>query len=351
MNHEIYMQRALELAKQGEGNVSPNPLVGAVVVYQQRIIGEGYHQKFGEAHAEVNAINQVKNKELLPECTVYVTLEPCNHFGKTPPCSHLLVRSGVKHVVIGMVDPNPLVAGKGIAYLKEHGVEVNSGVLQKQCEALNKRFITYYQKQRPYIILKWAQSADGFIAPERNGISQEVFNQQRMITGELAQMYTHQLRGREDAIMVGTNTAINDNPQLNTRKWKGRNPVRVVLDVNNRIPTDSQVFDGSQPTIVFTGALPQQSTQPQLKYIELNRGEGLLTQIITHLYQQHMQSVIVEGGTKLLQTFINAHLWDETQVFTAPKILTNGVKSPVFEHQVADSILLGDDQLNIYYSA
>lgn len=350
MSQEDYMQRALDLAVLGKGSVSPNPLVGAVVVHQQRIIGEGYHQQFGGPHAEVNAINQVKDKHLLAASTVYVTLEPCSHYGKTPPCADLLVQSGVKHVVVGMVDPNPIVAGRGIAYLQQHGVQVECGILQAQCEQLNKRFITFHQKHRPYILLKWAQTSDGFIAPDKAQYSEEAFQQKKIITGELAHLFTHQCRATEDAIMVGTNTVVNDNPQLNVRKWKGRNPVRIVLDLTNRIPKQSHVFDGTQRTIVFSYQVPENAPAP-VTFITLNPQQAIVPQILAHLHQLQIQSVIVEGGTKLLQTFIEATCWDEAHVFTAPTLLHSGVKAPEFYYPIAQSVQLAQDQLHIYYSS
>lgn len=329
MQHENYMQRAIDLAYLGAGAVSPNPMVGAVIVHNNRIIGEGFHRKFGEAHAEVNALADVNDHTLLPESVMYVTLEPCSHYGKTPPCANAIIRSGIRHVVVGITDPNPLVAGKGIQLLKEHGIEVTENVLPGSCAELNKRFITYITEKRPYVVLKWAQTENGYIAPDREALGAEAFEKQRHITGITAQQLTHKWRTEEDAIMVGTSTVATDNPKLSARAWNGRQPVRVILDINNRLPLNSHVFDDSQRTIVFNSNrnLIKVNT-PQTTYIAVNPTEPVAKQVCEMLYQKNIQSLIVEGGAQLLQTFIDEGMWHEAQILTSPKRFASGVRAP-----------------------
>lgn len=336
--HQIYMQRAIDLARLGAGHVSPNPMVGAVIVHNDRIIGEGWHKKIGEAHAEINALNSVTDRKLLPESTLYVTLEPCSHFGKTPPCANAVIESGIKKVVLGITDPNPLVSGKGIELLRQNGVEVIEHILEEQCTELNKRFITYITNKRPYVFLKWAQTSNGFIAPDINELGEAEFEKQRHITGFTAQKLTHKWRTEEDALMVGTNTITADNPRLNARAWEGRPPVRVVLDLNRRLPQHLNVFDDSQKTIVFVGSgnIPATSYR-RTQFVAVDPDKPLTRQILDQLYLQQVQSVIVEGGSRLLQTFINDGLWDEAQVLTSPKRFNTGVKAPetggkLYEH-------------------
>lgn len=315
------------MASNGLGNVSPNPMVGCVVVHQNRIIGEGWHQRYGEAHAEVNAIRSVADKTLLAESTVYVTLEPCSHFGKTPPCADLLIKHQVKKVVVGMVDPFEKVSGQGIQKLKDAGIQVEVGVLEEQCRELNKRYLTYLQHKRPYVFLKWAQSVDGFMAPDAGSMSAEEFERKRHITGLVVQRLTHKWRGEEDAIMVGTRTVETDNPSLNTRAWPGRNPLRITIDKNLRLPASANMLDDSQPTLVFTAKT--QSSTIHTHFVTIDFNGNVPAQILQTLYERHIQSVIIEGGSITLNHFIEQGLWDEIQLFESPALLGAGVKAPV----------------------
>ena len=319
------MIRALQLAKIGRGNVSPNPMVGCVIVYNDLIIGEGWHRKYGDWHAEVNAVESVKDKNLLSEATGYVTLEPCSHFGKTPPCADLLVKHQVKKVVICNFDPNPLVAGKGIKKLQDAGIEVVTGVLEEKGRTLNARFFTVIEKKRPYVILKWAETADGFIAGEN-------FEQVK-ISNALSHKFSHKWRSEEDAIMVGTNTALYDNPQLNVRNWTGRNPIRIVIDRNNRLAPDGEIF-----TVLSS---PNVSTIiSDIKFLAPPSGAGGLG------------SVIIEGGAKLLQSFMNENLFDEIRVFRSKKQLYKGVLAPFLPKNIniIEKQNLMGDELTIYKS-
>jgi len=335
------MSRALELARLGRGTVSPNPLVGCVIVHDGRIIGEGWHQRYGEAHAEVNAVRSVTRPELLPEATVYVTLEPCAHFGKTPPCADLLVEKRVKRVVVCNDDPNPRVAGKGLAKLREAGIAVETGLLAEEGRALNRRFFTWIEQQRPYIILKWAESADGFMAPaDRKPIP---------ISGTLARQLVHQWRSQEDAILVGTDTALHDNPRLNVRSWTGRDPVRLVIDRSLRLPASMHLFDGSQPTRVYHQApRPTDEPVPGVTFIPLAAGESVVQQLLRDLYLNKLQSVIVEGGAALLESFIREGLWDEARVFQSPLVLGTGVAAPRFRGRLTETERVGTDELRWY---
>ncbi len=328
MTHTFFMQRCLDLAAQGIGNVAPNPPVGAVIVYQNRIIGEGYHQQYGQAHAEPNAINSVlpQDKHLLSQSTLYVSLEPCAHFGKTPPCSDLIIKTGIPKVVIASPDPFELVNGQGIEKLRAAGIEVTIGILQTQAQWLMRRFLTYHQHQRPYIILKWAQTANHFIAPTNK--------QQQWISNSFAKMLTHRWRTEEQAILVGTNTALADNPQLTARLWIGKQPLRLVIDRYGRLQNKPlHLLDNSLPTVVFTQTHPNQNVnQANLQYIPINFEHQPLQQILHFLYQQKIQSVIVEGGAALLNSFIDANLWDEARVFTAPIYWDNGLTAPLLSN-------------------
>ena len=328
MTHTFFMQRCLDLAAQGIGNVAPNPPVGAVIVYQNRIIGEGYHQQYGQAHAEPNAINSVlpQDKHLLSQSTLYVSLEPCAHFGKTPPCSDLIIKTGIPKVVIASPDPFELVNGQGIEKLRAAGIEVTIGVFQTEANWLMRRFLTYHQHQRPYIILKWAQTANHFIAPTNK--------QQQWISNSFAKMLTHRWRTEEQAILVGTNTALADNPQLTARLWTGKQPLRLVIDRYGRLQNKPlHLLDNSLPTVVFTQTHPNQNVnQANLQYIPINFEHQPLQQILHFLYQQKIQSVIVEGGAALLNSFIDANLWDEARVFTAPIYWDNGLTAPLLSN-------------------
>jgi diaminohydroxyphosphoribosylaminopyrimidine deaminase/5-amino-6-(5-phosphoribosylamino)uracil reductase len=323
--HVKYMHRCLELAKNGLGTTYPNPMVGSVIVYDGKIIGEGWHKKSGEAHAEVNAVNSVKDKSLLKKATIYVSLEPCSHFGKTPPCCDLIIENEIPNVVIGTVDPNIKVAGNGIKKLIEAGKNVTVGLLEKECNELNKRFFSFHEKKRPYVILKWAETQDGFIAPLTKSEQKPVW-----ITNEFSRQLVHKWRSEEQAILVGTNTIIEDNPKLNTRDWSGKNPIRIVLDQNNRIPKDSPIFDNQTKTIVFS-SLTNTVNKENCIFEVIDFQESVAKQILNVLFKHQIQSVIIEGGTQTLQTFIDENLWDEARVFVGKQSFKTGVKAPVFE--------------------
>jgi diaminohydroxyphosphoribosylaminopyrimidine deaminase / 5-amino-6-(5-phosphoribosylamino)uracil reductase len=337
-HHEQFMQRAIELAKLGKGHVSPNPLVGCVIVHDAKIIAEGWHKKFGAAHAEVNAINALADKSILSQCTVYVNLEPCSHHGKTPPCADLLIQQQVKQVVIANIDPNPLVAGAGIQKLKDAGVKVIENILRDEGLLLNSRFFTSIQKHRPYIILKWAQTADGFMA--RTDFSSQ------WISNEQSRQLVHRWRSEEDAVMVGTNTAKYDNPQLNVRLWKGRNPVRIVVDRNLRLPESLHVFDKSQPTLCYN--LSRQSQSHNLEYVKLESAD-FMNAMLRDMHQKGIQSVIIEGGAALLNDLINNGFWDEARVFLSKNKFENGIKAPALIVDVANTSTVGEDILQVYY--
>ncbi|NQU53894.1 MAG: bifunctional diaminohydroxyphosphoribosylaminopyrimidine deaminase/5-amino-6-(5-phosphoribosylamino)uracil reductase RibD [Bacteroidetes bacterium] len=340
---EKYMNRCLKLANLGAGSASPNPMVGCVIVCNGEIIGEGYHQKHGEAHAEVNAINSVKNPKLLKESTIYVTLEPCAHFGLTPPCSDLIVENQIPKVVIGTIDPFAKVAGKGIEKLKNAGIEVEVGVLGKECREINKRFFTFHEKKRPYIILKWAQTLDGFIDVER---TEKEFGEPTWITGQKALHRVHEIRAVEDAIFVGTNTALKDNPSLTVRHCPGKNPVRIVLDNQLRLPERLNLFDGSVKTIVFNSK--QNKELENILFVKIDFDKEIIPQILDELYNQNILSAIVEGGKQLLQSFINAKLWDEAHLFIGNKYFYNGINAPQISGKIISSEKMESDKLIIY---
>ncbi len=339
---ETYMLRCIELAGNGLGNVEPNPMVGSVIVYDEKIIGEGFHQEFGKAHAEVNAINDVLSKhpeEILQRSTLYVDLEPCTHFGKTPPCTDLIISKKILRVVIGTIDPFSKVNGSGIAKLKSAGIEVTTGILEKECRELNKRFFTFHEKQRPYILLKYAQSEDGFIAPEK------ITEENKWISNEKSRQLVHKWRSEEQAIMIGTNTARIDNPSLTVRDWKGRNPVRIIIDRELKLKATLNVFDKSASTLIYTGI--KKETNGNLEFIKIDFDKNVLQQILHSLYQKNIQSVLVEGGAKLLQSFIDENLWDEARIFTGAKILEKGIKAPLLNGKVTSQEKINDDILRI----
>lgn len=345
MANELYLRRCLELASLGIGNVSPNPMVGCVIVCDDKIIGEGYHAKFGAAHAEVNAVKTVFERFadqaplLLSKSTVYVSLEPCAHFGKTPPCADLLIRHQVKKVVIGNPDPFADVDGKGIEKLKAAGIEVISGVLEDAGTHLNRRFFTRIRKQRPYIILKWAKTADGFFATENNT--------QRWITGPLAKKIVHKWRTEEDAILVGKNTAIADNPQLNSRDWPGKNPIRILIDRDLQVPLNSNLYNDQAKTIIFNAQKTE--VQGNIHFIQMEDMQFYLPQKIAfQLYLMDIQSVIIEGGANLLNQFISNNLWDEARIFTSTtETWGSGIRAPQINGILSDEIKLKTDTLTI----
>ena len=331
------MRRAMELAQAGLGSVSPNPMVGCVIVHNGLIIGEGYHQQYGGPHAEPNAIASVKDQSLLGESTIYVTLEPCAHWGKTPPCANLLVEKKVRKVVIGALDTNPLVAGKGIQILRDAGIEIVSGVLEMEIRFQNRRFFCFMEKQRPYIILKWAQTADGFIA--RNNFDS------KWISNSLSRQMVHRWRAEEDAIMVATNTARYDDPQLNVRDWTGSNPTRIVLDKNRSLDPNLKLFDQSQTTICYTA--DYSGKQENLEFVALGEKFGL-NAILNDLYGRKIESIIVEGGAKLLQSFIEQNLWDEARVFRSQTVFGAGIEAPRFGGKILERRELTGDELTIF---
>ena len=333
------MERALELAELGRGKVSPNPMVGCVIVHEGRIIGEGWHKQYGEGHAEVNAVAAVEDQSLLSEATVYVTLEPCAHHGKTPPCADLMVSKHVKRVVIGAVDTNPLVGGKGIERMEQAGIEVSQGLLADASRNLNVRFFTFIEKKRPYIILKWAQTADGLVAREN-------FDS-KWISGEAARNLVHQWRAEEDAIMVGTRTAQHDNPRLNVRNWEGNDPIRVVIDKKLILSKELNLFDGQQPTLAYNGKKNQ--SLENLEFI-LVSDEEYLPFILKDLYEKKVQSIIIEGGSSLLNSCLASGLWDEARVFTADVKFDAGIAAPRIQGLVPGSFQVGDDKLDIYHN-
>ena len=335
---ELYMQRALELAEFGRGKVSPNPMVGCVIVHQDRIIGEGYHQQVGKAHAEVNAVNALANQDLLAESTVYVTLEPCAHFGKTPPCANLLVEKKVKKVIIAAFDSNPLVGGKGIQILKDAGIEVQTGLLEKEARLQNKRFFTQIEKKRPYVILKWAQTQDGFVAREDYS--------SKWITNTSSRQLVHKWRAEEDAIMVGKNTAKYDDPSLNVRDWVGKNPLRIVIDSKLELPNSLKLFDEAVPTICFNTL--KFEVKGTLEYVKLNSGFKI-KDILDELNKRNIQSVIIEGGSYLLNKFLTSELWDEARVFTSSNKFGSGVAAPIPPTPVSETIEILEDTLRIYH--
>jgi diaminohydroxyphosphoribosylaminopyrimidine deaminase/5-amino-6-(5-phosphoribosylamino)uracil reductase len=335
------MSRCIALAKNGLGTTYPNPMVGSVIVYDGKIIGEGWHKKAGQPHAEVNAVNSVQDKSLLNKATIYVSLEPCSHFGKTPPCCDLIIKNKIPNVVIGTVDPNIKVAGNGIKKLIEAGIHVTIGVLEDECNELNKRFFTFHQKKRPYIILKWAESQDGYIAPLEKLEKKPVW-----ITNVHSRQLVHKWRTEEQAILVGTQTVIDDNPKLNARDWNGNDPIRLVLDQNNRIPVENAVFDNTIKTIVFTksrNAVNKENTN--FEVIDFNK--NIASQIAQVLFQHQIQSVIIEGGLQTLQTFMDANLWDEARIFIGKLTFGNGIKAPQISKSIYKKKLISDDELII----
>ena len=339
------MSRCLQLAKNGLGTTYPNPLVGAVIVLNDIIIGEGWHQKAGEGHAEVNAIKNVANKELLKEAAIYVSLEPCSHFGKTPPCSDLIIASGIKKVVIGSVDPFAKVAGRGIKKLLDAGCEVIVGVLEEQCRALNKRFFTFHIQQRPYIILKWAETKDGFIAPdpETRDIQKPVW-----ITTAASKQLVHKWRAEEMGILAGTKTIEADNPSLTTRNWAGSSPTRIVIDRSLRLDKSLTVYDDKQQTFIISEK--SEIVSENVNYLKADFTKNVPKQIVQILYSKGIQSVIIEGGSKTLQSFIDTDLWDEARVFKGDTEFKTGIKAPDFsESKIISQSTITGDLLTIYH--
>ncbi|MFM7637125.1 MAG: bifunctional diaminohydroxyphosphoribosylaminopyrimidine deaminase/5-amino-6-(5-phosphoribosylamino)uracil reductase RibD [Crocinitomicaceae bacterium] len=334
---ERFMHRALFLAKLGLGKVAPNPLVGCVIVHDNIIIGEGYHQFYGGPHAEVNALKQVENPDLLKKATVYVTLEPCSHFGKTPPCSDLLIKSGVKNVVIGTRDSNPLVSGKGIEKLKKAGIDVIENVLENECRKINRRFFTFHEKSRPYVILKWAQTSDGYLDKQRS--SDEIGI--NWITEPETKSLVHKWRSEEQAILVGRNTIMNDNPSLTVRDFSGKNPIRIVIDSQLAISNMKNVFSDDAETLVFNRIKNEKIGN--IEWIKIQETNTDL--ILRELYKRGIQSVLVEGGSRTLQYFIIDNVWDEARVFVGNIQFGGGVKAPVLNKLPNETYLFGKDRI------
>ncbi len=327
MQDELYIRRCIELAQKALGKTYPNPLVGSVIVHNDKIIGEGYHHKAGENHAEINAINSVANKELIPESTIYVSLEPCAHYGKTPPCALKIKELGFKKVVIGAMDSHDKVNGKGKKIIQDAGIEVVSGILEKECIDLNKRFFTYHEKKRPYIILKWAESGDGFLDKDFKPTS---------ISNALVNQFVHQLRADEHAILVGTQTALNDNPGLTVRNVEGTHPVRILIDFDLKVPQDFKIYNQESRTLVFNSI--KEGDQDHIRFIKIEKN-NFLPVLMNALYKEQIQSVIIEGGRFTLQQFINTDLWDEALIIKNDNLqLVNGTKAPEF-NRTPDQIL------------
>jgi diaminohydroxyphosphoribosylaminopyrimidine deaminase/5-amino-6-(5-phosphoribosylamino)uracil reductase len=339
----IYMQRCIDLAGKGLGKTAPNPMVGCVIVAGGRIIGEGYHRIFGGPHAEANAISSVKDKKLLERASLYVNLEPCSHHGKTPPCSALIRTHSIPEVIIGCKDPHQLVSGKGISELKKYGVKVTFGIMEKESLELNRRFITFHERRRPYIILKWAQTLDGFMDRIRNSGESHGIN---WITGKQARQWVHKWRSEEGAILVGTNTAAVDDPELTVRDWHGKNPLRLVIDMKGRLSPRLKLFDGSTPTIVFT--MEPKRPDRNLKYIKVPSEKENLKFILGYLYSIDVQSIIVEGGARILNSFIESDIWDEARVFSAELNFGKGMKAPLLNRDPSQKISVDSGFLSIH---
>lgn len=337
MNDDFYIQRCIDLALKGKGNVAPNPMVGAVIVYNGEIIGEGFHAQYGQAHAEVNAVNSVEDKSLLEKSTIYVSLEPCSHYGKTPPCSDLLIHHRFKRVVIGCVDTFSEVAGKGIEKLKNAGIEVVVGILEQECRDLNKRFFTFHEKKRPYVILKWAQTPDGFMDKNRENKTVGI----NWITQPETKKIVHQWRAEETAIIVGKNTVLNDNPSLTVREVEGKNPIRIVLDNRLELTETSAVFSEEAPTLVFNTVLSKKDKFHEWIQVEMINPETILKE----LYLRNIQSVIVEGGKQVLESFIAANLWDEARILIGTENFGEGLKAPEIHSTHSIEQQLGKDKL------
>lgn len=341
-NNIRYMQRCLEIAWLGAGYTAPNPMVGCVIVHRGKIIGEGYHMEYGGPHAEVHAIRSVSHPELLRESTLYVNLEPCSHFGKTPPCADLILQSKIPRVVIGTMDPNEEVSGRGIEKLRSGGVLVETGILQEECRWVNRQFFTWHEKKRPHVILKWAQTTDGFIDALREP-GQPV--QPVWISNELSRRLVHKYRTEVSSILIGTNTALNDNPSLTVRSWSGKSPLRLVIDRRGILPGNLNVFDGTVPTLVFTEQ--ETDSKPGVEFVNTRFESDSIARILSELYQRKVQSVLVEGGAYTLQQFIDSELWDEARIFSGGGIFGAGTRAPRIAGTVAATEFLDDNRLTV----
>ena len=333
---EHYMARCIQIAQNGLGSTYPNPFVGSIIVHEGKIIGEGYTSKYGGPHAEVNAVNSVQDQSVLKDSTLYVTLEPCSHYGKTPPCCDLVIQKGFKRVVIGTLDPFAAVNGQGYLRLLENGIDVTLGVLEAECKELNRRFITFHQEKRPYIILKWAQTHDGYMGHD---------DVQKWITNRYSRQLVHQWRTEEQAILVGKKTALVDNPQLNTRFWEGKDPLRISIDKYLAIPRHFNLYDRSIPTVIFNAI--EESEQENLKLVKIDFDEDILPPILHYLYENNYQSLIVEGGSDTLQKFIDHGLWDEARILSSNVFWNEGIKAPVVNGKRVKQLQVIDDHLTV----
>lgn len=341
--HESYMARCLYLAHLGRSFTSANPMVGAVIVHRHKIIGEGYHVRYGEAHAEPNAIHSVKDKSLLKESTLYVSLEPCSHYGKTPPCANLIVQMGIPKVVIATLDPNPKVAGRGVDILRKAGIDVQVGILEQEARELNKRFFCLQEKQRPYITLKWAQTANGFMDIKRTDFNTPPLS----ISNAVTRQYTHKMRAENMAIMVGTNTVLLDNPALTLRYWHGLSPTRITIDRKGVIGEHFQLKNGNIHTLIFTET--ESIKQRNIDYVKISEKKKNLNEILYYLYTKNIHSVLVEGGATLLKSFIEEGCWDEANIETAPFTINDGIKAPTLTDSVVEFEKTIDNHLWTHY--
>ncbi|MBJ7881707.1 bifunctional diaminohydroxyphosphoribosylaminopyrimidine deaminase/5-amino-6-(5-phosphoribosylamino)uracil reductase RibD [Gelidibacter salicanalis] len=343
--HEKYIKRCIDIGKNGLGTTAPNPMVGCVIVYENKIIGEGFTSPFGGAHAEVNAINSVKNQSLLSKSTLYVTLEPCSHYGKTPPCADAIIKFSIPTVIIGTIDTHSKVGGKGVEKLKASGCEVMVGVLENDVKVHHKRFFTFHNKRRPYVILKWAETSDGFIAPQTKNEKKPVW-----ITNPISRQLVHKWRSEEQAIVVGTNTVLEDNPSLTVRDWSGKNPIRIVLDKHSRVSKDAAILDDKAKTMIISNKGVSGVSETEnfiLEYLDWNLKNSIAQQICNILFQNNINSVIIEGGRQTLQTFIDENLWDEARIFTGPTTFGSGTKSPDCSGKLLSQENILDDTLKI----
>ena len=338
---EIYIQRCIELARLGQGLVAPNPMVGAVIVNNNKIIGEGFHHCFGEAHAEVNAINAVQDKSLLRNSTIYISLEPCSHHGKTPPCSDLIIEMGIPRVIIGCQDTHSKVSGKGIDKLKKAGIEVQVGILEKECRELNKRFFTFHERQRPYVILKWAQTKDGYLDKIRNTNDQVV----NWISAPETKALVHKWRSEEQSILVGRKTVENDNPSLTVREFRGVNPTRIIIDSQLQLSKELNIFSDDAPTIIFNRT--RNEVKGMIEWIKISETNTEL--ILEELYKRNILSVFVEGGSRTLQYFIFGNVWDEARVIVGDINFGEGTKAPTINKVPAYSYSFSTDTIYHYF--
>lgn len=341
--HEKYMRRCIELGKKALGSSSPNPMVGSVITHKNKIIGEGFTSRYGGPHAEVNAINSVAHKSLLNEATLYVTLEPCAHYGKTPPCAELIIKSNLRKVVIGIQDPNTIVSGSGIKKLKEAGIEVLTGVLEDECRKHHKRFLTFQEKQRPYILLKWAETKDGFIAPDNE--KRKANPQPYWISNSYARQRVHQWRSEEQAILVGTNTVLADNPRLDVRFWEGTSPVRIIIDRTLKLPADLNIYDKSTRTIILTQFEDKTKFQEGPEYGIIDFEKNMAEEICRILFEKNITSVLVEGGAETLATFLNSGLWDEARIIIGDAAFGSGTKAPYLEGKMMSTEIIGSNTI------